>query len=150
MFFFNPFPIFSQVSPLNGLLSFPSMFQALSVLQFVTHGLFHMTFLNNFPGSNGSLPRNLVVLYFYLSCLFVHSFIISINMTHFVRDTKELKSFHSGSCMCLIPTAVPCFHPLLHMAFTLTVPSHPLGTTQTAQTVPVNAHESSLINYFCY
>lgn len=107
-FSFNPFPIFSQISLLNGLLSFSSMFQALFVLQFVIHGLFHMTFLNNFPGSNGSLPRNLVALYFYLSCLFVHSFIISINiLTHFVRDTKELKSFHSGSCMCLFSTLCP-------------------------------------------
>lgn len=107
--FFYPFPIFSQISLLNGLLSFSSMFQALPVLQFVIHGLFHMTFLNNFPGNNRSLARNLVALYFYFSCLFVHSFIISINiLTHFVRDTKELKSFHSGSCMCLIPTTVPC------------------------------------------
>lgn len=68
------------------------MFQALSVLQFVIHELtFHMTFLNNLIGSNGSLPRNLVALYFYLLCLLILSLIKSINIfTHLVRDTKEL------------------------------------------------------------
>lgn len=58
--------------------SFPCL-ACSKLFQFVTCVLFHKTFLNNPTGSNGSLLRNLVALYCYFSCLFVHPFIHLFN-----------------------------------------------------------------------
>lgn len=144
-----PFPRFASV--LNRPCSLLSA-ERVSLLSHVPNSIRHpyaisQKFVNN-PRSNGLFLRNLLALYFYFFCLFVHSFIYSISIfIHFVRDTDALRMFCCGSCMCLIPTAVPSSHCLLYMA---SIPSYPLDTLQIAQTMVGNKPEPSLTDYSRY